>query len=115
MAFIRRVRIEIAAFRLASTRDHVTEIALDCGFGTPEGFNRAFKSTFGCTPCEFRNLNAGREIAFPSCAPQEGLSSTNELDQIGVVTAENAITTFIYDGLRLVGRQSPSTTRQGAS
>jgi AraC family transcriptional regulator len=52
--FIMRARLREAAMRLASERDSVLEIALDCGFGDVSNFNRAFRTEFGVSPSTYR-------------------------------------------------------------
>ena len=60
--FIQRVRLErAAAWLLTNPRRSVTEIALDCGFSGPPAFSRAFRSTFGMAPSEWRRTHTGAE------------------------------------------------------
>ena len=61
--YIRRLRIERAAYRLKISEDTILHIALDAGFKTHESFTRAFTRQFHITPNEFRNnsLRASRE------------------------------------------------------
>ncbi|OWY28901.1 AraC family transcriptional regulator [Herbaspirillum robiniae] len=54
-SYIRRRRLEKAAFRLSCGQDEtVLETALATGFGSAEAFARAFKLRFGCTPSQWR-------------------------------------------------------------
>jgi AraC family transcriptional regulator len=53
-AFRRRLLLERAAYRLASTQDRVIEVALDAGYGSPEAFTRAFGRAYGATPSGYR-------------------------------------------------------------
>ena len=54
--FVRRVRLERAATRLAYGPGlSVTEIALDSGFSSLEGFTRAFRGQFNMSPTEWRS------------------------------------------------------------
>ncbi len=57
---VQRLRLERAA-GLLRTRPHasVTEIALDCGFGSSAGFARAFRARFGCTATAWRSACEG--------------------------------------------------------
>lgn len=52
--YVRRVRLESAAVLLKTTERSVLEIALDAGYGTHEGFTRAFRQQFGVSPSQFR-------------------------------------------------------------
>jgi AraC family transcriptional regulator len=54
--YIRRVRLERAAMRLAANpRVSVTEVALDHGFTSPSTFARAFKDHFGISASAWRD------------------------------------------------------------
>jgi AraC family transcriptional regulator len=49
-----RARLRDAARRLATSRDPVTEIALDVGFEDLSNFIRSFRSEFGVSPSRYR-------------------------------------------------------------
>jgi AraC-like DNA-binding protein len=68
-AFRRRLLLERAAHRLATSGDQVIEVAFDAGYGSPEAFTRAFARAFGSTPSDYRAATAGtgrHELAAPS-------------------------------------------------
>ena len=50
----RRLRLERAAFQLASSEAPVTMIAFDAGFETHESFTRAFQAAYSFAPTQFR-------------------------------------------------------------
>jgi len=52
--YVRRLRVERAAYRLKISEETILQIALDAGFKTHESFTRAFRRQFGITPNEFR-------------------------------------------------------------
>ncbi len=52
------VRLDRAAERLRSTNESVLAVALDCGFGDPGRFARAFAKRFGASPLRWRARNA---------------------------------------------------------
>ena len=52
--FVRRLRLERAAWRLAGTTQAVTEVAFDAGFETHEAFTRAFRTHYDTSPSGFR-------------------------------------------------------------
>lgn len=52
-SFIKRVKLECAAFKLRSTRRTITEVALEVGY-SPSNFASAFKEYFGVNASEFR-------------------------------------------------------------
>jgi len=62
-AFTRRLRLERAANRLvASSRDDITKIAVDCGFSSSQNFAKAFRQHFGVTPTAYRNSKKGNKV-----------------------------------------------------
>lgn len=64
-AFVRRLRLEKAAFRLVHNPAlTVTEAALDCGFSSSATFARAFKEHFGCSATEWRDDESKQRKAF---------------------------------------------------
>jgi AraC-like DNA-binding protein len=52
--YARRTRLREAATRLATSKEKVLDIALDCGFGDVSNFNRAFRGEFGMSPRRYR-------------------------------------------------------------
>ena len=64
--YVRRLRLERAAWRLQLHGDSILSIALDCGFGDHETFSRAFRRRYGLSPRAWRL--AGR---FPARARRE--------------------------------------------
>lgn len=49
----RRLRLSQSAMRLKKEKCSVTEAAFDCGFGSVDGYTRAFRKEFGCNPGEY--------------------------------------------------------------
>ncbi len=60
--YIRRLRIDRAAYRLKISEETILQVALDAGFKTHESFTRAFQRQFGVSPSAFRRnfLQASR-------------------------------------------------------
>lgn len=52
--YIRRLRMERAAWHLRYSRRTVTDIAFDCGFEATESFSRIFRAHFGLPPSRWR-------------------------------------------------------------
>ncbi len=53
--YIRRSRLEIAANQLMFSPDTaIVDIAVKCGFQSLSSFSRAFRTTFGCAPGQWR-------------------------------------------------------------
>ena len=67
MEFIRRLRMERAASRLADPRHApITEIAFDAGYDTHEAFTRAFRASYSTSPSAFAGRAHPRiELAAP--------------------------------------------------
>ncbi|SFN47563.1 helix-turn-helix domain-containing protein [Xenorhabdus japonica] len=53
-AYIRQIRLKKAIYDLAYDDNSVMNIALECGYESSEDFSRAFKSSVGQSPIEFR-------------------------------------------------------------
>lgn len=51
--YIRRLRLRHAALSLRDEKRTITEVAMELGFGSVDGFTRAFHRMFGCTPSEY--------------------------------------------------------------
>jgi AraC family transcriptional regulator len=64
---IRRLRLERAAWRLATTGQPVTAIAFDAGYETHEAFTRAFRAAYCTSPSGFRQRRHPRIELAASC------------------------------------------------
>lgn len=51
--YIRRLRLSKSAMKLKRGVYRVTEVACEIGFGSVDGYQRAFLKEFGCNPCEY--------------------------------------------------------------
>ena len=51
---VRRMRLARAGWRLRTSGDSVTEIAFEAGYGSVEGFGRAFRSAYAIAPTTYR-------------------------------------------------------------
>ena len=65
-ALRRRILLERAAYRLATTDEEVLPIALDAGYGSHEAFTRAFARAFGTAPSVWRRRAGAFELAAPN-------------------------------------------------
>jgi AraC family transcriptional regulator len=54
MSYSSRLRIKKASADIINSEKSIIAIALDVGFETPNGFNKAFKKIFNMTPTEYR-------------------------------------------------------------
>lgn len=57
VAYIRRLRLERAGFKLRMGAVDIGEVALAAGFGSHNAFCKAFKQHFGLSPSAFRQLD----------------------------------------------------------
>lgn len=62
-AYVARVRVERAAFRLVMHDASVLAIALECGFRNHETFIRTFRRQFGRAPGDYRTWQRNRGVA----------------------------------------------------
>ena len=51
--YIRRLRLSRSALRLRDGQVKVAELAFELGFGSVDGYQRAFYRAFGCNPGEY--------------------------------------------------------------
>jgi AraC-like DNA-binding protein len=56
-AYVRRVRLVRAGYKLRMGAIDITEVALAAGYATHAAFGKAFKRQFVLSPSEFRRLN----------------------------------------------------------
>ena len=63
--YIRRLRLSKSALRLRDETCRILDVALDMGFGSVDGYQRAFYREFGCNPKEF----ATKPIPLPLFVP----------------------------------------------
>ena len=65
-ALRRRVLLERAAYRLASTDHDVLRVAVEAGYASNEAFTRAFRRAFGAPPSRWRVRPASYRLEAPS-------------------------------------------------
>lgn len=51
--YIRRLKLSKSALRLRDENCQILDIAMDIGFGSVDGYQRAFRREFGCNPKEY--------------------------------------------------------------
>ncbi|MCM1311794.1 MAG: AraC family transcriptional regulator [Bacteroides sp.] len=59
--FIRKIRLEKAAYILLSEECSVAELVDRIGFGTPRYFSKCFKETYGMSPSQYRQQQTSKE------------------------------------------------------
>ena len=65
-AFVRRIRLQRAAWQLVTSGETVLAIALAARFDSPDGFTRAFRRLYGATPHVFRQVRGDPWAPFTS-------------------------------------------------
>lgn len=88
---VRRRRLEVAAARLLAAEDTALAIALGVGFGSAEGFTRAFRAYFGVTP------SAWRRGGFRVWARRHR-ATLSKIRQADRKTYQEVVKTFLQDG-----------------
>lgn len=56
--FLRRKRIEHACYLVSTSKQALTDVAMDCGFSDQSHFSAAFRKQMGLTPARFRQMAA---------------------------------------------------------
>lgn len=87
-AFRRRILLERAAFRLATSRDGVLRMAVDAGYSSNEAFTRAFQRAYGVAPSSWRarpgqiQLDSPNDVHFhpPGGLRLPGISEVNTMN-----------------------------------
>ena len=51
--YIRRLRLSKSALRLRDEKVKIIDVAFDTGYGSVDGYQRAFYKEFGCNPYEY--------------------------------------------------------------
>jgi AraC-like DNA-binding protein len=65
MTYLARWRLQLAARLLQTTHKKVLDVALDAGYDSETGFNRAFKREFGLPPGRYRKSVIGKGVSSP--------------------------------------------------
>ena len=53
--YIRRLKLSKSALKLRDERCQILDVAMEMGFGSADGYQRAFRREFGCNPREYSN------------------------------------------------------------
>lgn len=63
--YMRRLRLSRSAIRLKQEGCRVIDVAYDLGFGSVDGYQRAFRREFGCNPGEYAKSPVPVTLFFP--------------------------------------------------
>jgi AraC family transcriptional regulator len=100
--FRRRILLERAAYRLATGRDGVLQLAVEAGYSSNEAFTRAFSRAYGVAPSAWRAQPGQIQIASPNDVhfhPPGGLRLPGDSKE----TTMNLIVRMVEHHLWLVG------------
>lgn len=81
--YIRRLRLSQSALRLRDDHIRIIDAALDCGFESADGYQRAFLREFGCNPKEYARhpvplpLFTAYGVKFRECLHKERCKMTD--------------------------------------
>lgn len=97
-SFIRRIKLQKAAYKLKYQNQNITELALTAGYETPAAFTRAFKQFYGIPPSMFKQENLkqyyfNREESYYDYLKElmmDNFIGIKELDDITVITVKRA-------------------------
>jgi len=64
-SFLRRVRLERAAYTLIHSDKRIFQVASESGYRSPEAFCRAFQRAFGCLPTQAKDRLDSWELSSP--------------------------------------------------
>lgn len=94
--YIRRLRIEKAAYELRISQFPIFEIALEAGYTSREAFTKAFRKVLGTTPAEFRRKYSQPKLKI----------KTNALERFGIKINDlqiRKVSTFYLLYRRVIG------------
>jgi AraC family transcriptional regulator len=80
MEYVRRLRIEHAAYRLRASTRPVQAIARDVGYASADAFGRAFRERFGESPREYRARWAETSLPVEDAATSSAAQRTMSAD-----------------------------------
>lgn len=69
--YIRRLKLSESAMKLRDENCQILDLAMNMGFGTVDGYQRAFRREFGCNPKEYANSLVPLWLFRPYLIPPE--------------------------------------------
>lgn len=97
--YIRRLRLRQSALRLRDEKVNVSDVALDLGFGSVDGYTRAFAREFGCTPKQYAVDPVPLVLFNPygvKYKPSKGVQKTVQTRNIFIQTIEKPQRNVIF-------------------
>lgn len=80
--YIRRLRLSRSALRLRDERVKVTDIAFEMGYGSVDGYQRAFMREFGCNPGEYAMNPVPISLFTPYGVKYRYIRRENHMEQV---------------------------------
>ncbi|MBR6852046.1 MAG: helix-turn-helix domain-containing protein, partial [Lachnospiraceae bacterium] len=78
--YIRRLKLSKSALKLRDEQVTVLDVALDMGFGSVDGYQRAFRREFGCNPKEYSTSPVPVWLFTPSLIENKSTKERNVSD-----------------------------------
>ena len=63
--YIRKLKLQKSVLQLRDNKTNVLDVALDLGFSSVDGYQRAFRREFGCNPKEYANEPVPLQLFIP--------------------------------------------------
>ena len=76
--YIRRLKLSKSALRLRDEQVTVLDVAMDLGFGSVDGYQRAFRREFGCNPKEYSSSPVPVWLFTPYLVENKSAKERNE-------------------------------------
>ena len=96
--YIRRMRLSQSALRLKNEDCRIIDVAMDLGFGSVDGYTRAFHRMFGCNPKEY----ALSPLPIPLFTPYGVKFKELRKEQIDMENLQNVFVQVIHKEARKV-------------
>lgn len=107
--FIQQKRAERAASLYSLCSSTLNEIAVQSGYGTPEGVILAVNREYNCTPSVYRKSDYGNCVTLTSSGQVHGLEPGHA--EVGVRMESGAFITYVYDSGQLAGVDTGNPSR----
>ena len=75
--YIRRLKLSKSALKLRDEQVTVLDVAMDMGFGSVDGYQRAFRREFGCNPKEYSTSPVPVWLFTPSLIEDKPITERN--------------------------------------
>ena len=88
--YIRRLKLSKSALKLRDEKISVLDVAMDMGFGSVDGYQRAFRREFGCNPKEYSSSPVPVWLFTPSLiiSKERKVSNMSEIRNIFIQVIE---------------------------